>query len=68
METDGIYSRRNEKKLKRIWAKAEFIITYKCKLLGIPCRTGVFSAKAMGICIRCGSAGAGLDTPMVCAV
>jgi len=67
MDTNGIYSKRNEKKLKRLWTKAEFIIAYKCKMMGIPYRTGVFPAKAMGICIRCGGDCSRQESNAVCA-
>lgn len=54
MDGEGIYTRRNTGRIRRVWAKVEFIIAYKCKMLGIPYRTGIFSARAAFICPSCG--------------
>jgi len=54
MMSGGDILRKNSGKLKRIWAKAEQIVAYKCKVRGIPCRTGMFGAAAHRICDRCG--------------
>jgi len=54
MDSDSIFRKSNTKKIKAIWAKAEQVIIYKCKLRGIPYRTSVFGAKAHNICMRCG--------------
>lgn len=66
MESDGIYGVRAAGKMKRLWAKAEFIIAYKCKMLGIPFRKGVFSARVHAICIRCGEDCARQEANAVC--